>query len=627
MKLHILLLCLLAWLCPAVSFGQSDSFTVNGKKVFIQSFDRAFEQVLKATDVPGASVAVINNNQVVYAGHYGVKKLTDKEKVDAETVFEACSLSKSYLVYAAFRLVEEGKLDLDKPVYQYMEPGPALNHDPRYKLITARMILSHCSGIENWKEDNNRDTLEILTDPGKSFVYSGTGYNYLAEAISAIIGKPYETYVKELVLQPLQLKHSYLTFTSNGPNNYATGHNMFGKEIPKWKNEEAVPSSANNVTAEDYAKLIIATFDGKHFSKKTEKSLLTPLISTSGNEKQYYYGPGFEIFYAAGDTIIGHGGNNAGFKGQVFYSVKHKCGFVLLTNGDRGKLAVTALNKLTANLPVEEYYKQISLEEYPDVSIDLFHTYLTKGPSDMLDLIKVMEQRKTLPENTLNALANAFMDTDTALSRKLLQKNIKLFPRSSLGNYLLGNLYKNRSDYNIAYKYYLKAKALQFDIWETELTHELENCRKEIADAERRTALLSKIDVEGKLLLQAEDYNAMHGVEVRATQDTGEGHALGFIDTSDWMNYKVKVLSAGKYKLQVRVSSESGNGRLELRSGNHAIAAFNIDPTKSWESFTTLTAYADLPAGIHTFQVYAAKGGFDLNWIQFTKANSISSKK
>lgn len=627
MKLYVLFLCVLAWLCPVKLIAQSASFTVNGKKVVIKTFNSSFEQLLKATDIPGASLAIIDHNKIAFTGYYGVKTLKGQEKVDAETVFEACSLSKSYLVYAAFRLVEEGKLDLDKPVYQYMEPGAALDHDVRYKLITPRMILSHCSGIENWKEDNNRDTLEILTDPGKSFVYSGTGYNYLAEAIATIIGKPYETYVNELVLQPLHLQHSYLRFTKDGPFNYATGHNIFGKEIPKWKNEEAVPSSANNVTAEDYARLIIATFDGQHLSKKTEQALLTPLISTSGNQKPYYYGPGFEIFYAEGDTIISHGGNNAGFKGQLFYSLKHKCGFVLLTNGDRGKLAVSALNKMTAGLPVEAYYQQISLEEYPDASVGLFHTYLTSGLDAMQDSIKVMEKNKKLTEGTLNALGSVFMDSDTALSRKLLQNNLVLYPGSSLGYYLLGNLYKNRYAYDIAYGYYVKAKALHFDLWETELTRELEFCRLKIADARRRTALLAEVNAAGQLTLQAEAYNQMQGIEVRVTKDSGGGQALGFIDTGDWMNYKVRVPDAGRYQLQLRVSSEPGNGRAELRSGATVIAAFDITSTKSWESFTTLTAYADLPAGLQTFQLYAAKGGFDVNWIQFTRIKNISSKK
>src|SRR5580692_11694837 len=137
--------------CKAQNEGY---FMSNGKNVEIGVFNREMEKKIRDVGIQAVSVAIIDDNKVVFSNAYGYKQLSAKDKVDPNTVFEACSLSKSYLVYVVFKLVDEGKFDLDKPICQYMEPGPILDHDPRYKLITSRMILSHCSGIENWDTDN-----------------------------------------------------------------------------------------------------------------------------------------------------------------------------------------------------------------------------------------------------------------------------------------------------------------------------------------------------------------------------------------------------------------------------------------------------------------------------------------
>ena len=75
--------------------------------------------------IPGASLAIIENDKIIFNQGYGYKNMKEMSSVDKKTIFEGCSLSKSFLVFAAFKLVEEGKLDLDKPMYEYLDPGPA----------------------------------------------------------------------------------------------------------------------------------------------------------------------------------------------------------------------------------------------------------------------------------------------------------------------------------------------------------------------------------------------------------------------------------------------------------------------------------------------------------------------
>src|SRR5579859_2119893 len=225
----------------------------------IRAMNDSIRKMMQDVGVPALSLAVIKDNRIAYFHTYGYKHLDNKGPANRRTLFQAGSLTKSFLVFTVYKLVDEGLLDLDKPMYQYLEYEP-LQHDPRYKLITPRMILSHSSGIENWKSDNNPDTLEIVSNPGERYVYSGEGYVYLSKVVELILHKRYEDYINEMVIRPLRLKRSFSHFSANGehPRNYAFGHGDFGKEFKKEKLTVPDPAGSMQITARDYAKLLIA---------------------------------------------------------------------------------------------------------------------------------------------------------------------------------------------------------------------------------------------------------------------------------------------------------------------------------------------------------------------------------
>ncbi|HEX8531373.1 MAG TPA: serine hydrolase domain-containing protein, partial [Cytophagales bacterium] len=397
------LLCWLALLLAGSpgATAQQQSFVANGRRVAVPAFDQAVQTMMDDIGVPASSVAIIEDGKVVYANAYGYKSLARKDKVDKNTVFEACSLTKTYLVMVAYQLVDEGKLDLDKPMHTYLPYAP-LAHDPRYRQITPRMILSHCSGIENWTSFNNPDTLEIIADPGKKFVYSGEGYNYLAQVISLILGQSYEQYCKERIIRPLGLERTFVRFRETGvppfrkeqPANYAYGHSAFGETYEKWKNAEPVPSSGNNITATDYARLVLGIFDGKHLSDRSIRDILTPVVKMEANNT--YYGTGFELLYTPGDSIVNHGGDNVGFKALAFYSVARRRGFVLLTNGDLGKMMAARLNALTVQLDIASFFEKNVLRQYPSAALAYFRAYREKPVAGLLAAIDSSHAAGTL---------------------------------------------------------------------------------------------------------------------------------------------------------------------------------------------------------------------------------------
>ncbi|MCP5105160.1 MAG: beta-lactamase family protein, partial [bacterium] len=134
--------------------------------------DKAIPALMEKADIPGMSMAIINNSKIVSRKVFGVKNTKTKTPVTGDTLFEAASLTKPVLAYSALKLVDEGKLELDKPLYQYFEYKD-IQHDERYKLITARIVLKHSSGFPNWRTMNNDKKLDIKFTPGEKFSYSG----------------------------------------------------------------------------------------------------------------------------------------------------------------------------------------------------------------------------------------------------------------------------------------------------------------------------------------------------------------------------------------------------------------------------------------------------------------------
>lgn len=446
---------------------KQDFFIANGRRVLIDSFNKKVDLVMKEVGVPGLSLAVISNNKVAFFNAYGDKVAGKNEKVDKETVFEACSLSKSFLLFAALRLADEKKLDLDKPMYQYLKYEP-LEHDARYKLITTRMVLSHSSGIENWQRENNPDSLEILSDPGTKFIYSGEGYQYLAKIIALIVHKPYEEYMPELVFAPLHLKRTFCRYTDNGlsPANYATGHNDFEKPLKKEKNLIGVPASGVLTTAMDYAVLISSIFNKKYLSDSMIRTVLTPIVRAGKDDASSYYGPGFNLFFTAGDTLVAFAGNNDGFKGEIFYSVRKKCGLVFFSNGDLGKLIAVNVTDMAVHLDVRNLFKNDFYEQYPSNGLALFTIYREKGSQAMLSALEALKEDKKgkIGINTLNHLSDMLASGgEIELARTLTTENIKLYPESSQAFYMLGEINFYFKDYQQAYTYLSKAKELLYN--------------------------------------------------------------------------------------------------------------------------------------------------------------------
>jgi CubicO group peptidase (beta-lactamase class C family)/ketosteroid isomerase-like protein len=245
------------------------------KGAWITDLKTFIPQLMERAHVPGLSIAVIRDAEIIWSGSFGVKSNETKEAVNDTTVFQAASLSKTTFAYAVMKLVERGELDLDTPLSDYL-PGRYIENDDRVKLITARMVLSHTTGFPNWRPKGG--ALRLYFTPGEKFSYSGEGYVYLQKVVEHITGQPLDRFMQEQVFEPLGMRHSSYEWRDEYESNYAVGHNYFGIATDGGPMRHANAASSLYTTAGDYARFLVAMMRGSGLQEKSVREMLTPQV-------------------------------------------------------------------------------------------------------------------------------------------------------------------------------------------------------------------------------------------------------------------------------------------------------------------------------------------------------------
>jgi len=175
---------------------------------------------MNESEVPGLAIALIRNNQIIWTEGFGVTNRLTGSPVSSKTVFEVASISKVVTAYIALRLVEEGKLSIDKPVHNYLKK-PWLPPSDFADKITLRHLLSHSSGLGDDVLFNNKS---IMFEPGTDFLYSGFGAEYVRELIEQVTDESIEDIAREKVFKLLNMTSSSFINETGVMNLMANGH-------------------------------------------------------------------------------------------------------------------------------------------------------------------------------------------------------------------------------------------------------------------------------------------------------------------------------------------------------------------------------------------------------------------
>lgn len=293
-----------------------------------EQVDRFVRAYMEFHSIPGISLAIVKEGEVVYGKGFGVKSLASGDPVTESTVFEVASMTKPMFAYAVCRLAERGVIDLDKPLWEYL-PYEDIQHDDRYKKITARMVLCHRTGFPNWRDEK----LKIHFEPGTQQRYSGEAYGYLAQVVSQLTGKDQETLMSDEVFSPLRIENTYLTWdTSADDSLVAMPHDRTNTTLAKSRWSEVWVAGCLHVDATNFAKFIRAIIHQEGLSPASYAEMLRPQVEIPEGSDDQNFSLGFVIGDSEFGKCCGHGGHNTGFTSAFEAYLDQKCGYVFMVN-------------------------------------------------------------------------------------------------------------------------------------------------------------------------------------------------------------------------------------------------------------------------------------------------------
>ncbi|MEA2489083.1 MAG: hypothetical protein QOH21_875 [Acidobacteriota bacterium] len=351
--------------------------TINAQRVDPYAIDKAVNSNLKTWQIPGAAIAIVLNDRIVYVKGYGTKEAGGTEPVTPETLFQIASTSKAFTSAAMALLVDEQKVAWDDPVREHLDyfhlADPCADAS-----VTVRDMLSHRTGLSRHDElwDNTPLTREELvrrigfvplTKPFRSaYQYQNIMFVAAGEVIGHASGMSWDDFVRTRLFGPLAMTRTITSDSEWKAADHASGHRWddlkqkLGPQEPidtkTLGSAGAIKSCARDMANWVRFQLADGFFDNRRIvSAEALAETKTPqtVIRHEGMTREsnpetsvMAYGMGWTVQDYRGELLVSHGGALNGFRTHVDLLPKKSTGFVILMNAGRGLAAVALRNTL-----------------------------------------------------------------------------------------------------------------------------------------------------------------------------------------------------------------------------------------------------------------------------------------
>lgn len=320
--------------------------------------NHTLDERMKQWHIPAVSFAIIKDFKIIETYAYGVKRRGKPDNVNADTLFQVASISKSVFATAVMLLVEKGKLSLDEDVHTYLDDYDFQTYDGKKHVITLRQILSHTSGLnihgfEGYRQKQkiptirqilegspsaNSHQLMLIKEEGKNFMYSGGGYVLAQKIVCDICIEDFNDIINRLVFEPLSMVNSSYQqpLPKEEISRIAYGYDAYNLQIPGGYNVMPELSAAGLwTTPTDLSifgiEIMKAINDNSRFMSKRTAELMTTNVSQVAPT-----GLGFFVSERDGHKCFGHDGCNNGYHSNMIFSPDKGSGAVAMTNADIG---------------------------------------------------------------------------------------------------------------------------------------------------------------------------------------------------------------------------------------------------------------------------------------------------
>ncbi|TVQ17428.1 MAG: class A beta-lactamase-related serine hydrolase [Bacteroidetes bacterium] len=363
--------------------------------------EEQLQEIVTTNNLMGMSVVAVHEGKIIYSGHFGLSNFATGIQVTNRTLYRIASISKTITAMAFMQLHEQGLVNLDDDISDIME-YPILNPHHQGTAITPRMLLSHTSTLNDGSTYSSflsttynnptppninqlivpggshfSNNIWINATPGEHFQYSNLGYGVLGSIIEKISGERFDVYVRENILEPLEINGSFNIHDITSVTNLAVLYRMSCDQwVPQADNYPSglpdpidysgyepghnglifSPQGGLRITAEDLAKIMI-TLSGKGtyneiqlLQEETVELMLQRHWQFNGNNGNNYYnlfnawGLGMHLItnQENGDIVVpgyemkGHAGEAYGLISDMYYNNDPDFGIIFITNGSAG---------------------------------------------------------------------------------------------------------------------------------------------------------------------------------------------------------------------------------------------------------------------------------------------------
>ncbi len=334
-------------------------------KESLEGFDTFAQQVLKDWNCVGFAVAVIQDGKVTYAKGYGLRDREGNRPVTTKTLFAIGSATKSFTVTSLGVLADQGKLDWDKPVREYL-PDFQLMDQFATERMTPRDLVTHRSGLPRhdrmWLSSpfTRQEIFERLRylEPNKdfrtTFQYQNLMFMTAGYLDAHVAGMPWEDHVRKVILEPLGMSISNFSVSDTQKSaDHSQPYTVVKEQIREmpFRNIDTIgPAGSINSNVEDMAKYVIMHMQqGKGIiSLKNSRDMQSPQMSIAGPPDEnkelgaQSYGMGFFLTSYRGHYLVHHGGNIDGFSALVTFMPQDHIGMVILSNQNGSQVPTVA---------------------------------------------------------------------------------------------------------------------------------------------------------------------------------------------------------------------------------------------------------------------------------------------
>lgn len=347
------------------------------------TYEKTIPQMMKEDNVPGLSIAFVDNGKIAWTKCYGYANLEDSIKVTPETVFLSASLSKPVTAMAALHMVEKKILNLDEDVNITLKGWkiPVTENTLNQK-VTLRRLIGHTAGVmEKDKVFIGYDTSEAVPtveqilkgeepskdsavyiefEPGTRRTYSNAGYLVIQELMTDVTGKSFPDLIDEIVLKPSMMLQS--SFEQPIPQSLMTqkavGYSSAG-EAMEYNIYPFMAPAALWTTPSDLGRFMMTLLND--FEGKSSVILTGNMMKQVLDKRDERLG--FSKIYWGNDVLFRHTGSNDGFNSYMVGSANKKQALIIMTNSENGFTLIDAIQRAVAKEYQWEYLKPEELKK------------------------------------------------------------------------------------------------------------------------------------------------------------------------------------------------------------------------------------------------------------------------